>query len=108
MKVTRYAIRLNGGNTGDGHNKTGQIHLFNDSNKWVGTLDFFNENIGELPEDQSRDGKIILSFHDRLMLNLVDLLRNESPVYIEWNEHTRQGFISSSQEPVGANDEDHR
>lgn len=35
-------------------------------------------------------------FHDS-----IDLLRNEKPVYFQWNEATKGAYLATSQEPVG-------
>jgi hypothetical protein len=32
--------------------------------------------------------------------HFIDLLRNEMPVYFNYNEHTKVGYIRSGQEPV--------
>ncbi len=92
-KIKNYAVRL-------GRQKIGAIiHLFDENNKMVAHLSFLPAKKA-LPEDDNENYmKIHLPLH---MLNtVIDILRNESPVYVQWNQDQNCGFLSTSAEPVG-------
>ena len=76
-----------------------QIHLFDASNKMIGSVDFFEPGM-ELPSD-SNEGRIIMAMHTPMMHSVIDVLRNEGPVYIEWQERLKNAYMGTSQEPVG-------
>lgn len=98
-EIKHYALRVYGGPSGTRTGIQAQIHLFDNSNKMMGKIDFF-EPSHTLPLD-SENTYIHLRMHITAWPNVVDLLRNESPVYISYNAHQQSGFIGTNQEPVG-------
>jgi hypothetical protein len=56
----------------------------------------------DLPENRiTETGKVFFYKHFSHVSFDVDILRNEKPVYIQYNDRTKYGFISTSGEPVG-------
>lgn len=53
-----------------------------------------------LPPAERRDGRAILYYHRAAIPQVVDLLRNESPVYLLWGEG-RNTALATGYEPVG-------
>lgn len=100
-QVHNYAVRFHGGpdGSGTGTNIRAQIHLFDGSNKMIGSVDFYESEL-ELPAD-SNEGRIVLAMHTNMMHSVVDILRNEGPVYIEWQERLKNAYLGTSMEAVG-------
>lgn len=98
-EIKNYAIRIHGGPSGAGEAIRAQIHLFDDKNKMVGAIDFFDAGI-ELPADKHTD-IIRMALHADQLHSVVDVLRNEAPIYLEWQERLQNAYLGTSQEPVG-------
>lgn len=105
IEISRYAVRIYGGGNGDGAGRVAQIHLFNADNKMVGRVDFFQSDYNE--RNSSTEGELlVMSLGEGMLTSVVDLLRNEMPIYLTQQTSRDLVFLSTSQEPVGANDED--
>ncbi|MEM7367865.1 MAG: hypothetical protein AAF587_04645 [Bacteroidota bacterium] len=98
-EIKHYAIRFHGGPEGSGEGIRAQIHLFDDSNRMVGAIDFL-DGIDPLPEDTNQDF-IRMSMPSGLVHSVIDMLRNEKPIFLEWQDRLKNAFLGTSQEPVG-------
>ena len=80
-----------------------QIQIYQDA-EYVGSLDFRE---GESQSNEVIDGKFVrMGFHKSDYQNIVDLLRNESPLFIWMNETNLIGGIATDElEPVGEGEE---
>jgi len=65
----------------------------------VGKIGFYdkvpvrrNETLGKIP---------VLNFHISLLSEIMDMLRNEKPLYIQLNTDNWNGVLSTSAEPIG-------
>jgi hypothetical protein len=86
----------------------------NSPNKWVpriwlrgggtyiGQLHFY-PNGSALPSDAKSDGRVDLYYHLDDFDNIIDLLRNEKPMYLVWSGSGlgRENAIQTTSEPVG-------
>lgn len=71
-------------------------------NKYIGQL-IFEADGSTLPEDSIRDGQVNLYYHLENFENIIDLLRNEKPMYLLFSG-SGGGFengIKTTAEPVG-------
>ena len=98
-EVKNYAVRFQGGPGGSGMGVRAQIHLFGESNKMEGAIDFFDE--GVRLKKKKKKGHIYMALHISQLLAVVDILRNEKPIFIEWQEKGQNAYLGTSQEPVG-------
>ncbi len=98
-EIKNYAIRVHGGPSGSGEAIRAQIHLFDDRNKMVGAMDFYDEGVA-LPADRKED-MIRMALPASQIHTVVDILRNEGPVYLVWQERLQNAYLGTSQEPVG-------
>lgn len=57
-----------------------------------------------LPPAVPRDGRVLLYFHRAAMPQIVDLLRNEGPVYLHW-QNGRDAALATGYERVGEGEE---
>ncbi|MEO0898698.1 MAG: hypothetical protein AAFY71_19965 [Bacteroidota bacterium] len=98
-EIKNYSVRINGGPEGEGSEIRAQIHLFSEDNVMVGAIDFYMEGY-PLPGDQQ--GKITrFALPIAQLRDVVDLLRNEKPIYLGWQASLNNAYISTTQEPVG-------
>lgn len=98
-EVKHYAIRFHGGPEGSGDHIRAQIHLFDESNRMVGAIDFL-EGVDLLPNDRNQD-YIRMSMPISMAHSVIDMLRNEKPIFLEWQDRLKNAFLGTSQEPVG-------
>ncbi len=98
-EIKHYALRMYGGPHGSNSGIRGQIHLFSPSNKMLGKIDFYDTD-HTLPPDAS-EPYIHSHMHISEWPLIVDMLRNEAPVYLSYHSGSDTIFLSTSQEPVG-------
>jgi hypothetical protein len=53
-----------------------------------------------LPAAEQRDGRVLLYFHRAVMPQVIDMLRDEGPVFLQWNGG-RGAALATGYEPVG-------
>lgn len=100
-EIKRYALKIFGGPSGSGKGKRGSIYLFDKDNRGLGRIDFWDEGI-MLPKDEKSEMEgVLFSLYQERWYDVVDMLRNESPVFIAWQEKLQNAYIGTSQEPVG-------
>jgi hypothetical protein len=68
--------------------------------KYIGQL-IFKPNGTDLPYDALVDGQANLYYHLEDFQNLIDLLRNEKPLYLLWVGPTNENGIKTTRETVG-------
>ena len=76
------------------------ILLFDGSNKLAGIFNFFNTFPSDL-NNELGDGPLKANLHMENLPYIVDILRNEKPIYLGWQKDQARAFISTTQEPVG-------
>ncbi len=96
-KVASYSILFYGSPAGYQTNRA-QIQLSDSKGKTLAWLRF--NDPGMFFENDSMLGSIIkMHLPSSMFTNVLDVLRNESPVYIYFAQN--RGFLSTSKEPVG-------
>jgi len=96
-EIKNYHILFYGSPAGYQTNRA-QIALYDASNKTAAFLRF--NDPGMFFENDSQSGGII-SMHlpSAMFQNILDVLRNEKPIYIYFAQG--RGFLSTSKEPIG-------
>ena len=97
-QIEKYAVRFHGGPEGSGSGIRAQVHLFDSQNTLIGWLDFYQDG-RPLPEDKG-EPHIVMSMPYSALQGVVDILRNESPVYINWQAKIKNAFLGTGQEEV--------
>ena len=81
-----------------------QIQMYNGQD-YVGTMDFRKSD--QLPDNEWNGEHIRLSFHKDDFQNIMDLIRNEAPLFAWMNPKNLIGGVATvEQEPVGEGEED--
>jgi len=96
-EVTRYHILFYGSPAGYQTNRA-QIALYDASDNTVAFLRF-NDPGMFFENDYESGGIIRMHLPSAMFENVLDVLRNEKPIYIYFAQN--RGFLSTSEEPVG-------
>lgn len=96
-EVKSYSILFYGGPSGYQTNRA-QIQLSGAEGKTMAWLRF-NDPGMTFENDYRSDGIIRMHLPSAMFQNVLDVLRNEKPVYVRFVQN--RGFLSTSKEPVG-------
>jgi len=78
----------------------GHLGLYTDTSRRMAQITFYKEDFN-LP-DNSKIGDVVqLHLPISKMASFLDMLRNEDPVFFDFNETNKLGVLSTSKEPVG-------
>lgn len=75
------------------------IHCYYNGNN-VMTCEFYSDG-SVLPENRNAGGRVGLTYHWSHFGSVIDVLRNEKPIYFGFIDSTKVGYISTQEEPVG-------
>ena len=79
------------------------IQVFHE-NAYIGSLTFHKED--QRPDNRMEAGFIHLSYAKEDYPNIIDLLRNESPIFIWYNPDNHVGGLAGdAKEPIGEGEE---
>lgn len=66
----------------------------------VMTCEFYQDG-GALPESRDAGGRVGLAYPWSYFAKVIDILRNEKPIYFGFNDSSKVGYITTQEEPVG-------
>ncbi len=102
--VDRYRIRYYGKSASGPKDLKAWLYLYGSGHKSgvVGTIGFYPTDVLETKQDQldglnRPQGHMCITEIGAVM----DMLRNEKPIYIHWSESWKQVWLDTSSEPVG-------
>jgi len=95
-KITHYKIMVYGSSEGYQGNRA-QITLYDDS-QVVGFVRFHDRGM-DFPDDEKSGEKIAMHLPSTMLPNMVDILRHERP--LEINFRMGRAFFTSAEESVG-------
>ena len=63
---------------------------------------------GKVPENHydKRNKLVYLRYPISMYYNIIDLLRNEKPIYFSYNPDLKLGYVRTGKEPIGEGSED--
>jgi hypothetical protein len=100
MRVDKYQVQHFAG--GKGYFLRAMIWLYDENNATIGNIRFYkNTDDVQAHDTKSSSGFIACHYPPEQYLEVVDLLRNEGPVYLYFSETHKMGYLSTSREPVG-------
>lgn len=97
VEIKKYHTLIYGSPTGYQTNRA-QIALYDSKGKTVAYVRF-NDPDMHFEDDSESGGRIKMHLPSTMFENVLDVLRNEKPVYIYFAQG--RGFLSTSAEPVG-------
>ncbi|MBL8188522.1 MAG: hypothetical protein JNK38_10970 [Acidobacteria bacterium] len=96
--IDKYKVVLYGKDATKG-NLAAFIHCFYNG-KNVMTCEFYQEG-SALPENRNAGGRVGLTYPWSHFDAVLDVLRNEKPLFFGFIESTKVGYVSTQDEPVG-------
>ena len=102
--VERYRIRFFGNSTSGPKDLKAWLYLYGSGHQTgvVGTIGFYPPEVAATKQD-SLDGfgrpRGNMSVAE--VTAVMDMLRNEKPIYVHWSESWKQVFLDTGSEPVG-------
>ena len=96
-EVKKYHVLVYGSPVGYQTNRA-QIALYDSSGKTIAYVRF-NDPGMNFENDSESGGRIKMHLPSSMFENVLDVLRNEQPVYVYFAQG--RGFLSTSTEPVG-------
>jgi hypothetical protein len=98
--VANYSITYTGKKDGSNFWRA-FIHLSGTNNDYLGGIYFYDEDQGTTWNDGFSNNYLFMFLPDSHFSRIVDLLRNEKPLYFNFNESSQKTYLSTSSEPVG-------
>ncbi|MEM6631924.1 MAG: hypothetical protein AAF694_19765 [Bacteroidota bacterium] len=99
-EIKNYAVQMYGGPAGSEQGVRAKIFLFDSTNVTAGILSFYDAGFS-IPKDKKVGISVRMAMYVNELHSIVDILRNEAPIYLLWQESEQRGILSTSQEPVG-------
>ncbi len=100
--IKRYQVRHYSNVKGFDHTTRAMVWLFGKTDNLIGILRFKIDPADVVPDHGSSGGGIIhLNYPPESFPEVIDLLRNERPLYLDFADEPGYGVISTRPEPVG-------
>ena len=102
--VERYRIKYYGKSTSGPKDLKAWLYLYGPGHKTgvVGTIGFYPPEVLETKQDQLDGlGRPKGNMSVTEIVAVMDMLRNEKPIYVHWSESWKLVFLDTSTEPVG-------
>ena len=79
----------------------GFVYLYGEGRQLIASLAFVTDPTRLKPAEAQPDGSVLASCSREELPMLIDLLRNEKPVFMRWDPATPSLRITTGEEPVG-------
>lgn len=100
-EIATYQVLLISGYTGGGGNQIGFVYFNDTTGKYIGYAGIIRDS-SPLPANvQWPNGILNIYFHEAELGSLLDTLRNEKPIFVQFNTDLLWGSVGTAQEPVG-------
>ncbi|GJL62874.1 MAG: hypothetical protein NPIRA04_15280 [Nitrospirales bacterium] len=104
-EVGTYRVLMISGYSGGGGNQIGFVYFNDPTGKYVGYVGIIKDGIPLPANVQWPNGILNIYFHEAELVPLLDTLRNERPVSVQYHTTLKWGSVGTSQEPVGEQEE---
>ncbi|MEB8329778.1 hypothetical protein OO009_10450 [Flavobacteriaceae bacterium KMM 6897] len=101
-EINLYLVHFQSGGTDQNHiYSRAFVKCFHDDD-FVVQINFYPEN-KNLPENHNdkRNKLVYLNYPMSMYPNVIDLLRNEKPIYFSYSESLKMGYLRTGKEPIG-------
>ena len=100
IEIGRYSVCINGSG---GLKERARVIFYDTDLQTIGTIIFLKDpDEAKSKEDNQASNGFITVYHSEDQLsNIIDVLRNEKPVYLGYSPNWKTGYITTGQEPVG-------
>ncbi len=100
MQIEKYQITYTGKKDGSTFWRA-FIHLSDENGQYLGGIYFYNDDTPTSWNDGYSGSGLFMFLPASHFSRIVDLLRNEKPLYFTYNDHSQKTYLSTSAEPVG-------
>lgn len=102
-KIEQYRVYYFGGGSGSDTDGRAGIRLIGEDDTTIAWLKFWKDSSAMPASDEElADGVVRAHYPQGQLRNVLDLLRNESPLFLDYGEFERDvAVISTHKEPVG-------
>jgi hypothetical protein len=107
QEILRYTVNImGGGRNPPDYPYRAVINLRGEGGRRLGTR-YFHRSTDTMPktDHQPQNGIVSCHFPWVQFSAVIDLLRNEKPIWLWYDRNVKMGYISTSPEPVGEGDE---
>ena len=77
------------------------VILLSSNNIGVGRINFIKDGNAIRANREIANGILVINFHESKFSEILDLLRNETPLFIDLNTQHGIGSIQTDNEPIG-------
>jgi hypothetical protein len=100
-RVRHYECEVVVSSGADGPGPVAFVYLFDEQRQLLASIACHSDPARIRPAEQQENGVILASLAREELPTLIDLLRNEKPVFLRWEEATSTLRVTSGEEPVG-------
>jgi hypothetical protein len=97
--VGKYSVLMISGYSGG--NQTGFVYLYEPAGTYIGYMGIIREGAPLPANVQWPNGILNIYFHESGLVPLLDTLRYEKPITVQFNADLKWGSLGTGQEPVG-------
>ena len=100
VQIDKYQVQHFAGGTG--YFLKAMIWLYDDNKATIANARFY-KNANDVPAHDTKapSGFIACHYPPEQYSDVIDLLRNEGPIYLHFSDVHQMGYFSTSREPVG-------
>lgn len=99
-RISKYSASIYAGGSESNLQCNAIINCYNDSQRTPVMTAYFYQKGYFIPPNSKHIDKVNLRFSMSEYAQVLDLLRNEKPVFYCYNEHTNVGYIRTGKEPL--------
>ncbi len=100
-EISTYKVLLISGYTGVSPDQVGFIYFNDTTNKYIGYAGIIRDGKPLPPNVQWTNGILNIYFNESELPSLLDTLRNEKPIFVQFNTDLKWGSVGTAAEPVG-------
>ncbi len=101
QKIESYSLQIVSNYAGGGGYQIGFVYLYGENQKYLGYLGIIKDG-QSLPQNrQDNHGVLNIYFHETELQSILNTLRNENFVSLEFNPSSKWASISTSKEAAG-------
>ena len=100
-EIATYQLLLISGYSGAGGNQIGFVYFNDTTGKYVGYAGIIRDSAPLPVNVQWPNGIVNVYFHEAELVSLLDTLRNEKPIFVQFNTDLKWGSVGTDLEPVG-------
>jgi len=88
--------------SGGGGHQIGFVYFYEpNTEKYIGYAGIIKDSAALPPNVQGANGVLNIYFHEAELGPMLDVLRNEKPVFVQYNTGLKWGSVGTGKEPVG-------